>query len=173
MKNKKQRGKERKTKKRRKMLHMNKSIQNDADIMLLISQHFNIVCDWVWYSVSCRQQGERTTRANMGLIEVQTGTSLKNSFRLSSRASTVHFGKGYRSFLEVLCFILVFSECTGAVLYLQKVLSALHSRQHHNQVSNSMLEPVRTPLLQHLPPRFWCFFCFLLGALDSPRVESA
>lgn len=60
-------------------VHMNKSIKNDADIML-ISVNISIMSltesDTVF---SCHQQGERTTRgrslgANMDAVKVQTGT---------------------------------------------------------------------------------------------------
>lgn len=59
---------------------MSKSIKNDADIMLLISQHFNNVSvtesDTV-FRVASKERELHKPRlwANMDLVKVQTGTS--------------------------------------------------------------------------------------------------
>lgn len=64
---------------KRGVVHISKSIQKWCRYNANISQHFNNVSDWVWYSVSCHQQGGRTTRAcspraSMDSVKVQTGT---------------------------------------------------------------------------------------------------
>lgn len=77
--NKKKREQGVKEKKKSKVVHMSKSIKNDADIMLLISQHFNKVIVTESYTVFCVTSKERKLHkprlwANMDLVKVQTGT---------------------------------------------------------------------------------------------------
>lgn len=50
-------------KRKRQVVHMNKSIKNDADIMLLISQHFNNVSVTESDTVFRVASKERTTQA--------------------------------------------------------------------------------------------------------------
>lgn len=69
-----------KKKKKSKVVHMSKSIKNDADIMLLISQHFNKVSATESDTVFCVTSKERKLHkprlwASMDLVKVQTGTS--------------------------------------------------------------------------------------------------
>lgn len=108
------------------VVHMKYSIQNDADIMLLISQHFNIVSvtesDTV-FRVTSKERELHKPRlwANMDAVKVQTGTfdiymyiyiTQKYTWHwvwnsLSLVFPSLNFGKGCQSFHDVACFIII------------------------------------------------------------------